>query len=89
MSIVAVAEAIQDLTADEIRSAYDLLRARRDALNIITKRGLKVGTKVSFIGRRGANLQGVITKVNRKKVVVNTETGGLWNVNPSSLTILT
>jgi preprotein translocase subunit YajC len=56
-------------------------RSRAIALNTAVNEGFKVGTKV----RLSNGLVGTITKINRTRVKVLTETRGTWNVPPACM----
>ena len=47
-------------------------------------RTFKKGQKVEWIGKRGP-MSGVITKVNRKNIVVDAGAQGMWNVTATLL----
>ena len=49
------------------------------------KQNFSVGQKVQWTGRKGFQT-GTITKINRKNIVVNAGSAGMWNVAPSLLT---
>ena len=48
----------------------------------------KVGDSVSFTGRRGAMLKGVVDKVKVKYLLIRTTTGQRWNVPGSHLKLI-
>jgi len=49
------------------------------------KNEFSIGQKVQWTGRKGFQT-GMITKINRKNIVVNAGSAGMWNVAPSLLT---
>jgi hypothetical protein len=64
---------------DDLRLMGDLMKQRRDLIGRLNMGTVTRGQRVKFKGRRGVYLTGTVEKVNRKKVVVKTDTG-LWNV---------
>ena len=62
----------------------------RDASNNMQTKAIvairaDVGDKVEWDSKTGSTLRGKIQKINRKTIIVKTETGSLWKVSPSML----
>ena len=79
------AEAINRIdSTEEIRDLYDAIRLRQTFLGNKTIRALAIGDNVSFNGRNG-HTTGVVKKINRKYVLVDTASGS-WRVPATMLT---
>ena len=71
---------------DQLDRVIVAVKHRRDQLHLVATGSLRVGTRVKFQGRRGETLTGTITRVNIKKVKVDTDNGQKWNV-PAGLVV--
>ena len=71
---------------DQFQHIADMFNATRRMKVNSLKNNFKVGQKVTWTGKRGFQ-EGVITKINRKNIVVNAGPGGMWNVSPALLTV--
>jgi len=69
---------------EEIRDLFDAIRLRQTFLGNKTIRALVTGDKVSFNGRNG-HTKGIVKKINRKFVLVDTANGS-WRVPATMLT---
>lgn len=69
---------------DQFSHIADMFNACRRMKANAVKNNFKVGQLVSWHGKRGSQ-SGVITKINRKNIVVNTGKNGMWNVSPTLL----
>ena len=63
----------------------DMFNVSRRMAERSLKADFKVGQKVTWTGKRGFQ-EGTITKINRKNIVVDAGSNGMWNVSPSLLT---
>ena len=70
----------------ELNRVIDAVKMRRTFISKESARGLFIGDSVSFEGKRGQRVQGTVSKVNSKTVVVDTA-GGRWKVTASLLTL--
>ena len=70
----------------ELNRVIDAVKMRRTFISKESARGLFIGDSVSFEGKRGVRVQGTVSKVNSKTVVVDTAQGG-WKVTASLLTL--
>ena len=86
MKINDVLNFIDDLNADDLQKVINVVKMRRNHLHFKNAQSLKVGDAVSFEGRRGATLKGVVEKVKIKYILVRTTSGTRWNVPGSHLT---
>ena len=86
MKINDVLNFIDDLNADDLQKVINVVKMRRDQLHFQNAQSLRVGDAVSFTGRRGAILKGVVEKVKIKYILVRTTSGTRWNVPGSHLT---
>jgi|TARA_B110000263_G_scaffold229335_1_gene223010 methyl coenzyme M reductase subunit D len=83
-------ETINSLVAkmglDDIKMVNERMSLQRTFLGKDIMRGLTIGDKVSFTGRRGITVEGTVMKVKIKNVSVDTGVNGRWNVPASMLT---
>jgi len=86
MKINDVLNFIDDLNADDLQKVINVVKMRRNHLHFKDAQSLKVGDAVSFEGRRGTTLKGVVEKVKIKYILVRTTSGTRWNVPGSHLT---
>ena len=76
--------AIRGMDSDEINQVVEAIKLQRTYNARQTARALTVGAMVSFEGRGGKTVTGVVEKINQKTVVVSTPTGK-WKVTASML----
>ena len=86
MKINDVLNFIDDLNADDLQKVINVVKMRRNQLHFKDAQSFKIGDSVSFVGRRGATLKGVVEKVKVKYILVRTTSGTRWNVPGSHLT---
>ena len=86
MKINDVLNFIDDLDGDDLQKVINVVKMRRDQLHFQNAQSLRVGDAVSFTGRRGSILKGVVEKVKVKYILVRTTLGQRWNVPGSHLT---
>lgn len=87
--VTQASELIYKMDADQVDQIVEAIKLKRTHLAKTMARSILVGDIVSFQGRRGNLVQGKVTKVNQKTVVVrdsNTQTQ--WKVTASMLTKL-
>ena len=86
MSLEQVKSGILSLTDKEISEVISTINFRRKELNQQVKRQFGIGDRVWFNGRNGVKVEGKITKINRKNIVVKEDEGWIqWSVSPSLL----
>ena len=83
-----VMDQVSRMDTDELNRVVDAIKLRRTYIAKESARGLFIGDAVSFESKRGQTVQGTVTKVNQKTVVVDTVTAGRWKVTASMLTLL-
>ena len=77
------------MDADQIDQIVEAVKLKRTFLAKQVARSIIIGDIVSFEGRRGQTVQGKVTKVNQKTVVVrDSKTQIQWKVTASMLTKL-
>tara|TARA_Y100001973_G_scaffold91460_1_gene140142 strand:+ start:289 stop:591 length:303 start_codon:yes stop_codon:yes gene_type:complete len=86
MKINDVLNFIDDMNGDDLQKVINVVKMRRDQLHFQNAQSLRIGDAVSFTGRRGAILKGVVEKVKVKYILVRTTSGTRWNVPGSHLT---
>ena len=74
-----------NLSADELRSINQALKAAYTMLQSRAKFSFYVGESVNFADRSGQLITGKVTKINQKTINVRTNTGMEWKVSPSLL----
>ena len=88
MSIKTTITAIQNMDSADLNKVVDAIKLRRNQLHFTDAQAFNIGDKVSFTGRRGAVLKGIIEKVKIKYILVRTDAGQRWNVPGSHLTLI-
>jgi hypothetical protein len=79
-------QAIRNMNKDEVDQVVEAVKLQRTFLARSATRGLSIGDKVQFVGKRGRAVQGVVEKVNTKTAIVrDSATGGQWRVTASLL----
>ena len=86
MKINDVLNFIDDMNGDDLQKVINVVKMRRDQLHFQNAQSLRIGDAVSFTGRRGAILKGVVEKVKVKYILVRTTSGTLGNVPGCHLT---
>jgi len=71
-------------TSSEIDELWGILKIRNNQLMEREVMKFRKGDNVKFITKRGREVSGPITAVNRKSISVKTE-NGTWRVSPSLL----
>ena len=84
-----IIEDIFKMESTDLNAVVDAIKMRRNQLHTSDAHQFKVGDRVSFAGRHGSILKGVVEKVKIKYVLVRTDSGQRWNVPGSHLTMET
>jgi|TARA_R110000868_G_scaffold48641_1_gene157578 starvation-inducible outer membrane lipoprotein len=79
-------EAILKMNKTELESVMATVKLRRNQLHLQDAQSLRMGEKVTFVGRHGVIEKGVVEKIKIKYVLVRTDRGQRWNVPGSHLT---
>ena len=74
------------MESTDLNAVVDAIKMRRNQLHTSDAHQFRVGDRVSFAGRHGSTLKGVVEKVKIKYVLVRTDSGQRWNVPGSHLT---
>jgi methyl coenzyme M reductase subunit D len=77
---------VSKMGLEDIKIVNERMSLQRTFLGKDIMRGLSIGDKVSFTGRRGITVEGTVMKVKIKNVSVDTGSSGRWNVPASMLT---
>ena len=77
---------IYKMNGTDLSAVVDAVKLRRNQLHTTDAHSLKIGERVSFQGRHGSTLKGVVEKIKIKYVLVRTDSGQRWNVPGSHLT---
>ena len=77
---------IYDMNGTDLSAVIDAVKLRRNQLHTTDAHSLKIGERVSFAGRHGSTIKGVVEKIKIKYVLVRTDSGQRWNVPGSHLT---
>jgi len=83
-NVQTAVEAIRNMNNDEINQVVEAIKLQRTYLARTTARALAVGDTVQF-DARDRTVTGVVTKINRKTVVVREQGYGQWRVTASLL----
>jgi ribosomal protein L35AE/L33A len=87
--VTKTVENIYKMDSNQLNQIVEAVKLKRTHLAKQTARSILVGDIVSFEGRRGQTVQGKVTKVNQKTVVVrDSATQVQWKVTASLLTKL-
>ena len=81
-----IVEDIFKMESTDLSAVVDAVKMRRNQLHFADAQLFKVGDRVSFAGRHGSTLKGVVEKVKIKYILVRTAGGTRWNVPGSHLT---
>ena len=76
---------IYEMNGTDLSAIIDAVKLRRNQLHTSDAHQFKVGDRVSFAGRHGSTLKGVVEKIKIKYVLVRTDRGQRWNVPGSHL----
>ena len=85
MQIKKVIDAIGTMESGDLNKVITAIKMRRNQLHTSDAHQFRVGDRVSFAGRHGSTLKGVVEKVKIKYVLVRTDSGTRWNVPGSHL----
>ncbi len=77
---------IYKMNGTDLSAVVDAVKLRRNQLHTTDAHSLRIGERVSFQGRHGSILKGVVEKIKIKYVLVRTDSGTRWNVPGSHLT---
>ena len=87
--VTKTVENIYKMDSNQLNQIVEAVKLKRTHLAKQTARSILVGDIVSFQGRRGVTVQGRVTKVNRKTIVVrDSSTQTQWKVTASMVTKL-
>ena len=84
-----IVEDIFKMESTDLSAVVDAVKMRRNQLHFADAQLFKVGDRVSFAGRHGSTLKGVVERVKIKYILVRTDSGQRWNVPGSHLTMET
>ena len=77
---------ISEMESTDLSAVVEAVKMRRNRLHFTDAQSFRVGDRVSFAGRHGSTLKGVVEKVKIKYILVRTDGGTRWNVPGSHLT---
>ena len=81
-----IVEDIFKMESTDLSAIIDAVKMRRNQLHTSDAHQFRIGDRVSFAGRHGSTLKGVVENVKIKYVLVRTDAGQSWNVPGSHLT---
>ena len=84
-----IIEDIFKMESTDLNAVVDAIKLRRNQLHTSDAHQFRVGDRVSFAGRHGSTLKGVVERVKIKYILVRTDSGQRWNVPGSHLTMET
>ena len=76
---------IYTMDGTDLSAIIDAVKLRRNQIHTEQAHSLRIGQRVSFDGRHGSTLKGVVEKIKIKYVLVRTDRGQRWNVPGSHL----
>ena len=75
-----IVEDIFKMESTDLSAIIDAVKMRRNQLHTSDAHQFRIGDRVSFAGRPGSTLKGVVEKIKIKYVLVRTDSGQRWNV---------
>lgn len=72
-------------TGDELRELIEAVKSARSHTSAVAATAFRTGQRVSFKGRYGETIEGIVMKVNRTTCSVRTDTGARWKCAASIL----
>ena len=81
-----IVEDIFKMEGTDLNAVIDAVKMRRNQIHTEQAHSLRIGQRVTFSGRHGSTLKGVVEKIKIKYVLVRTDSGTRWNVPGSHLT---
>ena len=84
-----IVEDIFKMESTDLSAIIDAVKMRRNQLHTSDAHQFRIGDRVSFAGRHGSTLTGVVERVKIKYILVRTDSGQRWNVPGSHLTMET
>ena len=94
MNIQNLIEVVSSLnTMEETNQVIQAVKIARNRINGLKRVQFRVGQRVQFDEKNGDIIRGVITKINRKTIIVQEDGIGLklgsqWRCSPSLLTVM-
>ena len=86
MNIQEIKSGILGLDTNGLNEVISTIQYRRKELNRQVKNQFSVGDRVWFNSRKGTKIEGKVSKINRKNIVVSQDNSYVsWNVTPSLL----
>ena len=82
-----IIEDIFKMESTDLNAVVDAIKMRRNQLHTSDAHQFRTGDRVSFAGRHGSTLKGVVERVKIKYILVRTDSGQRWNVPGSHLTM--
>lgn len=85
--VTQASELIYKMNSDQLNQVVEAVKLKRTHLAKTVARSVLIGDIVQFEGRRGQMIQGKVTKVNQKTLVVmDSQTRTQWKVTASLVT---
>jgi hypothetical protein len=81
----SIISGINTLSNSEIDQVITAVKSRRNTLSVQSAQSFVAGNKVSFTGRRGITMSGIVRKVNIKYVVVDIDGSHMSYKVPGSM----
>ena len=78
---------IRNSTPDELRRIIDVVKLKQDINRQAKAMEFGVRDRVSFLDKKGNKIVGIITKFNRKSIMVKVNPYTTWRVAPTLLTL--
>ena len=84
---------IEDMSIEQLLELNEIICERIDYLRAVEDhemlRRLQLGSRVHFEDRMGQQVFGVVIKINRKTVIVQSQSGKQYKIPPSMLSLVT
>jgi putative ribosome biogenesis GTPase RsgA len=78
--VTKAVEAIYQMDNDQLNQVIEAVKLKRNHIAKQAVRKFLVGDKVSFIDRNKRRTHGIVEKVNKKYIIVDTNPGPKWRI---------
>ena len=80
-----VSKIIHSMDMEQVNEVIDHIKLRREYLSSKMKSNFRVGQTVFINGRHGVLTEAKVHKIKRKRILVKTIDGMMWNCSPQVL----
>ena len=80
-----VSKILHTMNMNELNEVVEHFKLRREYLSSKMKNDFRIGQKVFINGRHGVLTEAKVEKIKRKRILVRTIDGSMWNCSPQVL----